>query len=103
LDKYDELYVHVRQVWDEVDEQAQLYEKMRFQDLFFLNSVEYIHSIASEGVKDALINIVLNVCVNDKIVCKEEQVILLHLINTFHQHNGEALIESLKAGGITFV
>ena len=97
---FDEQGIDVRNAWDQVDEQAQLYEKMGLHDLLLVNSVNFINTKLSESQKSRFIQVLMQICAQDDIIKHEEYITLILIAKTFFPGQESLVNETFESAGI---
>jgi len=77
FDEYDEQDIEVRDVWDEVDTQSQLYWKLGYHNTLLVNSISYLSRNLDSEQKSRLIYILMQICAQDNLISSDEYVTLL--------------------------
>lgn len=77
FDEYDEQEIEVRDVWDEVDTQSQLYWKLGYHNTLLVNSISYLSRNLDNDQKSRLIFILMQICAQDDLISSDEYVTLL--------------------------
>jgi hypothetical protein len=101
FDEYDEQDIEVRDVWDEVDTQAQLYWKLGYHNTLLVNSISYLSRNLDNDQKSRLIYILMQICAQDNLISSDEYVTLLLIAKNLYP-NGAAypVKDALERAGI---
>jgi uncharacterized tellurite resistance protein B-like protein len=77
FEEYDEQEIEVRDVWDDVDDQAQLFMLSGNYQPILINCLTYLDAQLDNDQKSRLIQILMQICVQDDLVSKHEYASLL--------------------------
>ena len=103
FDEYDEQGIGVRDVWDDVDEEAQSlkFRLEPYANYIFKNCILYLNDKLDFSQKSRLITILMQICAQDDLISKEEYVTLILIARAFfpgQEHEGVTAV--LERGGI---
>jgi len=101
FEEYDEQGIEVRDVWDDVDNAAQMYWNIGTYDMLVPNSINFINDNFDVDQKSRLIQILMQICAQDNIIKKQEYVALILIAKTFfpgQEHEGVTKV--FKEAGI---
>jgi hypothetical protein len=103
FDEYDEQGIEVRDVWDDVDEEAQSlkFKLEPYANYIFNNCILYLNDKLEGSQKSRLIQILMQICAQDNLISKEEYVTLILIARAFfpgQEHEGVTAV--LERGGI---
>lgn len=102
FEEYDEQGIKVRDVWDDVDNAAQMYWNIGMYDMLVPNSINFINDNFDFDQKSRLIQILMQICAQDNIIKKQEYVALMLIAKIFfpgQEHEGVTNV--FKDAGIT--
>ena len=102
FEEYDEQDIEVRDVWDEVDQAAQMYWNIGMYDMLVPNSIHFLNDNLDFNQKSRLIQILMQICAQDNIIKKQEYVALMLIAKVFfpgQEHEGVTNV--FKNAGIT--
>ena len=102
FEEYDEQGIEVRDVWDEVDQAAQMYWNIGMYDMLVPNSIHFLNDNLDFNQKSRLIQILMQICAQDNIIKKQEYVALMLIAKIFfpgQEHEGVTNV--FKDAGIT--
>ena len=102
FEEYDEQGIEVRDVWDDVDNAAQMYWNIGMYDMLVPNSINFINDNFDFDQKSRLIQILMQICAQDNIIKKQEYVALMLIAKIFfpgQEHEGVTNV--FKDAGIT--
>ena len=102
FEEYDEQGIEVRDVWDDVDDAAQMYWNMGMYDMLVPNSIHFLNENLDFKQKARLIQILMTICAQDNIIKKQEYVALMLITKIFfpgQEHEGVTNV--FKDSGIT--
>ena len=77
FDEYDEQDIEVRDVWDDVDTQAQFYWKLGYHNTLLVNCINFLAVNLDNSQKSRLIQILMQICAQDNLISSDEYVTLL--------------------------
>ena len=103
FDEYDEQGIEVRDVWDDVDEEAQSlkFKLEPYANYIFNNCILYLNDKLEGSQKSRLIQILMQICAQDNLISKEEYVTLILIARAFfpgQEHEGVTAV--LERAGI---
>ena len=102
FEEYDEQGIEVRDVWDDVDDAAQMYWNMGMYDMLVPNSINFLNENLDFEQKARLIQILMTICSQDNIIKKQEYIALMLIAKIFfpgQEHEGVTNV--FKDAGIT--
>jgi uncharacterized tellurite resistance protein B-like protein len=102
FEEYDDQGIEVRDVWDEVDQAAQMYWNLGTYDMLVPNSINFLNESLDFNQKSRLIQILMQICAQDNIIKKQEYVALMLIAKIFfpgQEHEGVTNV--FKDAGIT--
>jgi hypothetical protein len=100
-DEFDKENINIKDAWDLVDDQAQLYEQMGFYGTMLVNVVTFLNKNLTEKQKSTLLAILMEICAQDNVIRRTEYVTLILIARTFYPGEERALInERFEAAGI---
>jgi uncharacterized tellurite resistance protein B-like protein len=91
FEEYDEQGIEVRDVWDDVDDAAQMYVNIGMYQMLIPNSVHYLNDHLDFNQKARLVQILMTICAQDDIIKKSEYVTLMLIAKIFfpgQEHEG---------------
>ena len=77
FDEYDEQDIEVRDVWDDVDTQAQFYWKLGYHNTLLVNCINFLAVNLDNSQKSRLIQILMQICAQDNLISSDEYITLL--------------------------
>lgn len=84
FNEYDEQEIEVRDVWDDVDTQAQFYWKLGKHNTLLVNCINYLAANLDNAQKSRLIQLLMEMSAQDNLVSKDEYVTLLLIAKNFY-------------------
>lgn len=91
FEEYDEQGIEVRDVWDDVDDAAQMYENIGMYQMLIPNSVHFLNDHLDFNQKSRLVQILMTICAQDDVIKKSEYVTLMLIAKIFfpgQEHEG---------------
>jgi hypothetical protein len=101
FDEYDEQGIEVRDVWDDVDDDAQIYENIGMAGNLLVSCIHYLNENLDFSQKQRLIQILMQICAQDNHISSKEYVTLMVIAREFfpgQEHEGVTAV--LERGGI---
>jgi uncharacterized tellurite resistance protein B-like protein len=100
FEEYDEQEIEVRDVWDDVDDQAQLLMLSGNYQPILINCLSYLDAQLDNDQKSRLIQILMQICVQDNLVTKHEYASLLLIAKLLYSAGAAYPIKNVldKAG-----
>lgn len=82
-EEFEENGINVREVWDLVDDQAELYRKMGWHDTMLLNCINFINNNFDDDDKKRFLQILMMICAVDNVIKHGEYITLILIAKTF--------------------
>ena len=101
FDEYDEQGIAVRDVWDDVDSQSQIFWKMGKHNALLVNSINFLADHLDNSQKSRLIEILIQICAQDNLIAKNEYVTLLLVANNIYDGAAYPIRQVLDNAGLT--
>jgi hypothetical protein len=101
FDEYDEQGIAVRDVWDDVDSQSQIFWKMGKHNALLVNSINFLADHLDNSQKSRLIQILIQICAQDNLIAKNEYVTLLLVANNIYDGAAYPIRQVLDNAGLT--
>jgi hypothetical protein len=101
FNEYDKQGIAVRDVWDDVDSQSQFFWKMGKHNTLLVNSINFLAEHLDNSQKSRLIKILMQICVQDNLIAKNEYVTLLLVAKNLYDGAAYPIRQVLNNAGIT--
>ncbi len=82
-EEFEENGINVREVWDLVDDQAELYRKMGWHDTMLLNCINFMNNNFDDDDKKRFLQILMMICAVDNVIKHGEYTTLILIAKTF--------------------
>jgi uncharacterized tellurite resistance protein B-like protein len=99
--EYEKYGIDVYNAWDEVDDNAQIYETMGLNDKLVVDSINYINLKLDDEQKSWLINGLMQIAAQDDLISTDEFVTLKIVANTFFPGQEGLVKDTFDRAGIT--